>query len=92
MIRKEDIEKLAALARVRVVPEEAETLAKDVEAILAYVSKLPESPDAHFREYLRNVMREDGEPHAGGVHTEKLLAAAPRREGEYVEVKPVLHK
>lgn len=92
MIGKEDIEKLAALARLKVSPEEADILAKDAEAILSYVSKLPESPEVHLVAPIRNIMREDGEPHESGIHTESLLAAAPKREGDHIEVKPILNK
>jgi len=39
---------------------------------------------------LRNVTREDGEPHESGVHTEKLLGASPNRKDNYVQVKKIL--
>jgi len=40
-IERADIEKLAALARLKLGNAEVEALARDVESILAYVSKLP---------------------------------------------------
>lgn len=37
-----------------------------------------------------NIMREDANPHASGLYTEKLLSAAPQREGNYIRVKKIL--
>lgn len=39
---------------------------------------------------LRNVMREDRDPHAPKIHTEDLLDSAPARKGDYVVVKKIL--
>jgi Asp-tRNA(Asn)/Glu-tRNA(Gln) amidotransferase C subunit len=40
--------------------------------------------------HVKNVLREDGEGHEPGLYTEKLLAAAPGREGQYIKVKKIL--
>lgn len=100
MVTLKEIEELAALARIELGDEEKKKLQKDVGAILEYVSQIKEvtasvsgtprvSPVAPV-----NVMREDappaGGPHESGLHTEKLLAAAPEREGNYVKVKKIL--
>jgi len=37
-----------------------------------------------------NVLREDVNPHESGIFTEKLLTAAPAREGNYLKVKKIL--
>ena len=94
MIGKEDIQKLGTLARVQLSDSEAEGLSKDVEAILSYVSQIQEvgvrgAPAQHP---LRNVMREDGEPHPAGAYSKELLAEAPKREGDYIAVKPILSR
>jgi Asp-tRNA(Asn)/Glu-tRNA(Gln) amidotransferase C subunit len=39
---------------------------------------------------LRNVMREDNNPHESGIFTEVLLSAAPKRDGQYLKVKKIL--
>ncbi len=39
---------------------------------------------------LRNVMREDREPHEASMFTEALLGAAPAREGNRLLVKKIL--
>ena len=94
MIQKEDIEKLAALARLNPSPLQMDALTRDIESILAYVSQIEQEEAASGTSVppLRNVMREDGEPHPAGAHTEALLAEAPKREGDYVVVKPILSR
>lgn len=39
---------------------------------------------------IRNVFREDKNPHLSGEFTEDLLAEAPQRQGEFVKVKKIL--
>lgn len=96
MISLTEIENLAALARIELGDEEKKKLQKDVGAILEYVSQIKEV-SASVRGTPRvspvapvTVMREDRSPHESGAHTEKLLAAAPEREGNYVKVKKIL--
>lgn len=92
-IEIKDVEHLAGLARIKVSDSEKEVLRHDLEEILAYVSQVKEiaadlgEPEA---EELRNVMRADSDPHAGGIYTEDLLVATPSREGNRVFVKKIL--
>ena len=87
--------KLADLARVRISPEEAANLSHEFEGILNYVGEVKavttissaKTPDDFP---VRNVLRADGEGHESGMHTEKLLAASPEREGNYFKVKKIL--
>lgn len=39
---------------------------------------------------VKNVMREDGQPHETGIYTEKILASAPNTEKGYIKVKKIL--
>lgn len=102
MISGKVIDKLLSLARIEVSDSEKQSLLSDIERILAYVGeiekvapgdissksgKLTQMPDS---DGLRNVMREDGSPHETGIYTEKLLSAAPLREGNYISVKKIL--
>ena len=41
---------------------------------------------------LRNIMRADENPHESGKYTEKLLKAAPARDGDRVAVKQVISR
>lgn len=96
MITREEIENLAALARIELGDEEKMTLQKDVGAILEYVSQIKEvftnanGAGAKSGGAPANVMREDGNPHESGLYTEQLLSAAPQREGNYIRVKKIL--
>ncbi len=93
MATKEEVQKLAALARIRVADEELEKFTSEFDAILKYVGQLESLrlPTSDIRlPALRNVMREDGEPHAGGAYTEKLAAQFPAREGDALSVKQII--
>jgi len=92
-LQESDIDKLAALARLSVVPEERAALAKDIDAILGYVSELESltlAAPVRSKEGLRNVAREDLAEHESATYTPALLESAPRAEDGYVIVKKVL--
>ncbi|MEX1087248.1 MAG: Asp-tRNA(Asn)/Glu-tRNA(Gln) amidotransferase subunit GatC, partial [Candidatus Paceibacterota bacterium] len=40
---------------------------------------------------VKNVMREDTDPHDTGAHTKDLLGEAPRTKDGYVQVKKILN-
>ena len=87
------VKKLAALARIRVEDSEMEKFTSEFDAILAYVGQLEklELPKGGGEKpALRNVMREDGEPHAGRAYTEKLAEQFPQREGDALSVKQII--
>ena len=89
----QDVEKLAQLARIDISEGEKEELLKDLQGILGYIDQVQAvSVDMGEREAgeLRNVMREDVNPHEPGVYTEKILASAPATENGYVKVKQIL--
>ena len=88
---------LAKLARIEIGDEEAESLSHEFDAILGYVGEIKNAGPASHKasqdksEYaLKNVMRGDTEPHESGIYTEKILAQAPAREGNYIKVKKIL--
>jgi aspartyl-tRNA(Asn)/glutamyl-tRNA(Gln) amidotransferase subunit C len=94
MASAEEVKKLAALARVKVADEDLPRFVKEFEAILAYVGQLEQlSIDVKGKKAppaLRNVMREDGEPHEKGIYTEALTTQFPEREGDYLKVKQII--
>jgi aspartyl-tRNA(Asn)/glutamyl-tRNA(Gln) amidotransferase subunit C len=93
MISRDDVRKLAVLARIKLSEGEEDKLAKDMRSILGYVEQIQKvsgDADTRGREVLKNVMREDAHPHESGLHTEALLTEAPRREDNYVKVKKIL--
>lgn len=94
MITIKDIEKLAELSRIAISPEEKESFRKDMDSILGYVDQV-QKVSANLSEekkagLVRNVMREDTNPHESGIHTETLISAAPKRQGNYLKVKKIL--
>lgn len=89
-----DIKALAKLARLEVSDEEVARLEKEIPAILGFVEQIQkvDTRSAGDDTSLRNVMREDENPHESGLYTEDLLAAAPLVKDNYVVVKQVLSK
>ncbi len=101
MISREDIENLAHLSRLKLTEEELAGLEKDFPAILEYVGQLARNSggvgavaggSAPAAEALRNVMREDAPGVTVGSSREVLLAAAPRREGDYFVVRKIIQR
>ncbi len=95
MISKEDVKKLAELARIEVSEEEQVSLAKDMESILGYVSELSSVPgisEEMVLEENRNRFREDDNADPAGLYTDKILKDAPRTENGYILVKQVINE
>ena len=93
MIEIKDIDKLAELSRLAIAPEEKEALRADLDSILEYVKEVQNVASSAERApdlYLRNVMRDDVVTTTAGTNTEDLLKCAPKREGQYVQVKKIL--
>jgi aspartyl-tRNA(Asn)/glutamyl-tRNA(Gln) amidotransferase subunit C len=94
MATVEEVKKLATLARIKIEDAELEKFTGEFDAILAYIGQLEklDLPQGAEREKppLRNVMREDGEPHASGRYTQKLVEQFPAREGNALKVKQII--
>lgn len=93
MATAEEVKKLATLARIRVEDSELEKFTNEFDAILAYVGQLEKlqlPTGTGAKPALRNVMREDGEPHEGGAYTQKLAEQFPQREGDALSVKQII--
>ena len=92
---KEKVLDLAKLARIEIGDDEAESLSHEFDAILKYVGEVKGVTTDHRSNILENVgvmdmMRGDTNPHESGIYTEKILAQAPAREGNYLKVKKIL--
>jgi len=93
MASLDEVRKLAELARIRIPEDRLPKLAAEFESILAYVNQIEElSVSGSTKELpvVRNVFREDGEPHEKGAHTEKLAAQFPEREDNYLAVRQII--
>ncbi|MBI3572369.1 Asp-tRNA(Asn)/Glu-tRNA(Gln) amidotransferase subunit GatC [Candidatus Kaiserbacteria bacterium] len=94
MATREEVKKLAALARISVPEGQLEKFTKEFDAILAYVSQLEELklPKGLKEEkpMLRNVFRADENPTAPGAWTKKLVDAFPEKENDYLVVKQII--
>ena len=92
---KKEVLNLAKLARVELKDEEAESLSHEFDSILNYVGEVRSTKVSPLvsnsqGETLKNIMREDREPHESGLYTQKILGQAPSREGDYIKVKKIL--
>jgi len=88
----EDVQKLAALARLSIPEEQLPKLAKEFDAILGYVSQLEELTIDERLPLLpyTNVFRADEHAHESGMYTEKIAEQFPAREGDYLSVKQII--
>jgi len=96
MITVKEVEKLAELSRITLTPEEKEKMAAEIGSIIGYIDQIKEVSAATVEDSknrareTENVMREDlvkNQPHE---YTERILANAPARKDDYIEVKKIL--
>lgn len=94
MASADEVKKLAALARISIPEEKLAAFASEFDGILAYVGRLDELslPARSERAVpaVRNVMREDGEPHEAGKYTRALTEQFPERAGDHLKVKQII--
>ena len=95
-MKDDDIKHLANLAKIELTDEEISMYVKDIPDILKFVDQLQEvdveDDNGKVESALvRNVFREDENPHESGLYTEDLLKEAPKSRDGYVEVKKVLN-
>ncbi len=92
-LTSDDVRKVAVLARLRLTDAQIEKLTPKLAEVLNYVATLSEvdtdgvEPMAHAIE-LSNVLREDGV--RPGLTREQALANAPKTDGRYFLVPPIL--
>ena len=89
-----DVKALADLARIEMPEDELKKLKKELPEILAFVETIQGADVSEIERNpaLRNVMREDGEPHESGIYTEKILAQAPAQKDGRLVVKQVISR
>ncbi|HET7302014.1 MAG TPA: Asp-tRNA(Asn)/Glu-tRNA(Gln) amidotransferase subunit GatC [Candidatus Saccharimonadales bacterium] len=93
-LTKDDVLKLASLARLSLTDDEVAEFQKELEAVLAYVEKLQQvdttglQPTAQVTG-LTNVMRDDTVVDYG-ISNEELLALAPSQQDGQLKVKRMI--
>jgi aspartyl-tRNA(Asn)/glutamyl-tRNA(Gln) amidotransferase subunit C len=97
MISKEEIKKLADLARIDIEDKEVQNLGDEMDAILEYVGQVKsitkeEDTENPHRElgYVMNIMREDQNPTEPETYSKGLIAEFPDSENNYLKVKKIL--
>ena len=96
MITSQDIDKLAALARIKIDANEKNQLVSEIDAILAYVDTIKKATaaDAKLQNAadfaVRNVMRPDEVATVPETVRQALLSALPEREGDFLVVKKII--
>jgi aspartyl-tRNA(Asn)/glutamyl-tRNA(Gln) amidotransferase subunit C len=93
-LSREDVLKLARLARLALTDEEVEEFRKELEGVLQYVDQLQDVDVSGLRPTtqvtgLKNVMRDDAVVDYG-ISNKQLLALAPNRQDDLLKVKRML--
>ncbi len=93
-LSREDVLKLARLARLALTDEEVEEFRKELEGVLQYVDQLKDVDVNGLRPTtqvtgLKNIMRND-EVMDYGTTPKQLLALAPARQDDQLKVKRML--
>ena len=92
-LSRDDVRKVASLARLRVSDDELDSLASDLRAIIGYVQVLDEvdttgiEPMVHAVE-LKNVLRPDIPVES--LPRQAALSNAPRTDGKYFLVPAII--
>lgn len=91
MVEKGDVERLANLVRITLTEKEKETLSGEMSDIVDFVSQVQElSGSAETVHVHKNIMRQDGEPHEGGIYTDRLLKTAATAKGNTIVVPKII--
>ncbi len=96
MIKIEELEHLAELARIKLVESDKRSLIKEFDSILSYVDllkKVDVSMDAEGRVgAVKNVMRPDISRPIDPEDRESLLDEAPHRVKDFIAVKKIIEQ
>lgn len=94
MITVKELENLAKLARIKLTEDDKKSLTKEFDSILGYVDQLKKAPvkmDSEGRiGRVHNVTRPDEAITISSEDRERLLNAAPDREGDFIAVKKII--
>lgn len=89
----EAVQKLATMMRMEISAEEAESIGRDMDAVIGYIDQLSQidtSTIASTEPLLSNIAREDVATNDSGSYTEQILAEVPEVDNGFVKVKKVM--
>jgi len=102
---KEGLENVAMLSRLSLTDSEKEKFLGEIKDILNFVSQIQDMTTTEIQisggkkygeqfanSVNKNIMREDKIENQSGEYTEEILANAPARAGNFIEVTQVLEK
>jgi aspartyl-tRNA(Asn)/glutamyl-tRNA(Gln) amidotransferase subunit C len=92
-LTREDVQRVATLARLRLTPQEETSLTAQLDSILLYMDKLNELDTAQVEPFthavdLVNAFREDLVTNR--PNTEALLANAPEKDATFFKVPKII--
>lgn len=89
-----DITTLASLARLAISETEKQKLEKEVPNILAFIDTIQSAHVDHTptNTALRNVLRDDVQPHDTAMFTDRIIAEAPESTNNRIVVKQVVSR
>jgi len=94
MISKQEVERIAKLARLELTEEEIIKMQKDLSSILDYMDILKKvkggKETVHVKNDLVNAVRKDEVSMKESHLPEDLIQAAPNKQDMYIKVKAVL--
>lgn len=93
MASRDDVQKLAALARIAVPDAQLDRFAAEFESILAYVGQLDSLAIPTLERpvpAVRNVLRDDTNPTPSETWTDAIVAQFPQKEGTSLSVKKII--
>lgn len=93
MINKEEVGKIAKLARLKLADEENEKMQKDLSEVLDYfnlLKKVKSKTAILDSEKKERTIRQDQPKPQPDLVAEKLVKAAPDKKGKYIKVKAIL--
>lgn len=92
MMKREDVQQLAELARLSLTDEQCDGYLKDFQSIFSYIDAINtvQPENAEQAQVLTNIVREDEEPYEAGTFTQAILNNAPHQENGYVKVDKIM--
>lgn len=94
MLSKEEVERIANLARLELTGKEAEKMQKDLSEILDYFNLLKQAPKSELNSAqpaaVNSHLRKDEAKPRDAEEAQRIIAAFPDKKDDYIKVKTIL--